>query len=122
LLSQELEGFILSCIKSLWALEALLVIAHDRGRSWTPEELNRELRSNLRLVEDILAQFQRASLVKAEADGRYCYAPATAELERAVEELRIAYADRPLTVVRAVVSAPDAKIRTIADAFKIRKD
>jgi hypothetical protein len=122
LLSEELQLFIRETIRSLWALELLLLVARERARAWTASELNRELRGNLPLVEDILAQFERASLVKAEADGRYRYAPATVELERAVEELKTAYADRPLMVVKAVVSAPDAKIRTIADAFKIRKD
>ena len=122
LLSDELEQFIRNTIKSLWALELLLLLAHDENRLWTPAELNLELRSNVKLVGDLLAQFERGLLVKAEADGRYRYAPVTAELERMVEELKTAYADRPLMVVKAIVSAPDDKIRTIADAFKIRKD
>jgi hypothetical protein len=122
LLSEELERFIRDTIKSLWALELLLLVARERDRPWTPADLNRELRGHIRLVADILAQFERSGLVKLEGDGQYRFAPATAELASAVDELRAAYADRPLTVVKTVIAAPDEKIRTFADAFKIRKD
>lgn len=120
--SEDLNGFIRSTIRSVWALELLLLISRERTRSWTPEDLNRELRGSLGLVSEIIAKFRSAGLIADGGDGSYRYEPQSAELEKLVRELEAAYTARPLAVVRAIVAAPNEKIQTLADAFKVKKD
>lgn len=120
--SEALNGFIRSTIKSVWALELLLLISRERKRSWTPEDLNRELRGSLALVTEIIAKFRGAGLIADGGDGTYRYEPQSVELDKLVRELEAAYAARPLAVVRAIVAAPNEKIQTLADAFKVKKD
>jgi hypothetical protein len=121
LIPEALQRLIRDNLKSVWALELLLLMSRERARSWSADDLNRELRGSLGLVADLLAKFKQAGLVTEES-GQYRYRAATAELERAVHELEAAYAARPLAVVKAVLAAPNEKIQTFADAFKVKKD
>ena len=121
MLPEALQHLIRDNLKSVWALELLLLMSRERARSWSADDLNRELRGSLGLVADVLVKFKQAGLVTEEG-GHYRYRPATAELERAVHELESAYAARPLAVVKAVLAAPNEKIQTFADAFKVKKD
>lgn len=85
-------------------------------------DLNRELRGSLRLVSDILDQFAAAGLVSDGGGGSFRYDPRTADLDKLVQQLEAAYGARPLAVVREIVAAPNEKIQTLADAFKVKKD
>ena len=49
-------------------------------------------------------------------------APASEELRRHVATLTQAYDERPVTLVRLIYALRDGKIRSFADAFKLRKD
>jgi hypothetical protein len=39
-----------------------------------------------------------------------------------VQELEAAYAARPLAVIKAILAAPNEKIQTFADAFRVKKE
>jgi hypothetical protein len=121
LLSDALQHFIRTTVGSAWALELLLLMSRERDRLRTPDELNRELRGSLALVLEILGRFSHAGLVREEGGG-FRYAPASDELAALVNELEAEYAARPLTVFKAIVAAPNEKIQTFADAFKVKKD
>ena len=109
-------------IKSAWALELLLFIRRGETRAWTVAELAAELRSNQSLTTDILASFKKAQLVIEEPAGSFRYTPATAELSDAVRQLDEIYAERPFTLIKEIISAPNDKIRSFVEAFKLRKD
>ena len=120
--SNELNDFIRTTIRSVWALELLLLISREREQAWRAVDLNRELRGSLGLVSDILSQFAAAGLVAEKGDGSFRYEPRSSDLDKLVRQLEAAYAARPLAVVRAIVAAPNEKIQTLADAFKVKKD
>ena len=120
--SEELHTFIRANLRSLWALELLLLMRRERDRSWSADELNRELRGSVSLVQEILHQFRDAGLVELGQEGGYRYRPRTAALDGLVEQLADAYTESPLAVVKSIVAAPNAKIQTLADAFKVKKD
>lgn len=118
---QDLFGFIREQLRSVWALELLLLMRRRADHAWTPEELVSELRASHTLVTDNLAVFERAGLVRADEDGRYAFAPASPVLTALCDQLAAAYAERPVTVINAIVSPPD-KLQGLADAFRIRGD
>lgn len=111
-----------STIKSVWALELLFLLHQDGERSWSPDELIRELRSSSVVVSDALASLQRAKLVRQIEDGRYCYGANPAESSgQMVDELKKIYAVRPVAVVRAIATAPNDKLRLLSDAFRFKE-
>jgi hypothetical protein len=119
-LSDEVLSFLRRFIKSVWALELLLLMRRQAPRAWSVEGLTAELRGSTLLVSDILAGFVAAGLVK-EAAGLYAYQPGR-DLDRLVERLAAAAAAHPGAVATAIRSAPSDKIQTFADAFKLWKD
>lgn len=97
-------------------------MCRNQGRTWTPSELNRELRGSVGLVHDILGKFEQAGLVKREADDRYQWAPSTTESQQLGQELVSTYSTHPFSVIKAITEVQTARIQTLADAFKIKKD
>jgi hypothetical protein len=53
---------------------------------------------------------------------QFRYEPRSADLADAVQALARAYADRRVTVIGLIFAKPTDKIRSFADAFRIRKD
>jgi hypothetical protein len=54
-------------------------------------------------------------------DDEFRYRPASDALARHVATLAQAYEQRPVTLVRLIYALRDGKIRSFADAFKLRK-
>ena len=110
---------------SVDAAELLLVLAEQPGRSWLAAELAARLRLTGALsdadVQRHLDQFQAAGLVAADADGRRQYRPADETLAAHVRMLAQAYKERPVTLFRVIYALRDLKIRSFADAFKLRR-
>jgi hypothetical protein len=118
---QDLLGFIREHIRSVWALELLLLMRRSPERAFTSEELVSELRGSSMLVRDSLASFERAGLVLRDDEGRVRYAPAAPLLADLCDTLDAAYRERSVAVINAIVSPPD-KLQALADAFKIKRD
>jgi hypothetical protein len=78
------------------------------------------MRSSAVAVDEALRNLQRVGLVAADTDNRYRYAPASAELDALASGIAQAYATRPTAVVKAIVTAPDDKLRIFADAFRLK--
>lgn len=117
---QDLLTFIREHIRSVWALELLLLLKRDPERRWTPDELVRELRASTPLIASNLQALQRAGLTACEEDGRCRYAPAASVLDKLSNELEAAYRERPVALINVIASPPD-KLQSLADAFRIRK-
>ncbi len=118
---QDLFGFIREQLRSVWALELLLLMRRQANRAWSPDELVTELRASPTLVSDNLESFQRGGLVIADEEGRYRFSPASPVLASLCDQLDQAYRERPVKVINAIV-APADKLQTLADAFRIRGD
>lgn len=111
-----------SSIKSAWALELLLFMKRQSARAWTVNELTAELRSSPSLVAGIVLNLAKDGLIREIQDGLYQYAPATPELDEAVRQLEAINAERPLAVIKEIISAPNDKLTSFVEAFKLRKD
>ena len=117
----ELLELIRRSVGSVWALELLLLLRRDRNRSWTAEDLLRELRASERLVADNLAALERGGLVVGE-HGQYRYNPATPALDEICGRLEDEYRTRPVRVINAIVSPPNDSLNKLANAFRLRND
>jgi len=117
---EKLLSFIQQTLKSVWALELLLLLRNNPGKTWTGESLVRELRGSDNIVKTALAELKSAHLVKEPGPNHYLFAPATAELNAMVDMVSQAYTDRPIAVIKAITGAPNEKLRVFSDAFKVR--
>lgn len=117
---EEVLAFVQASIPSVWALELLLLVRRDRARTWRASELVRELRSTATVVDHSLAALQSAGMVAGE-DGLYRYQPASAAVDGLVAETARIYGIKPVAVIRAIVTAPNDKLRTFANSFKLKE-
>ncbi len=120
-ISAEILDFISVYLKSVWALELLLLVRSGKGRRWTVAELNRELRASDLLVYKILREFVETGLVVEAAPELFEYRAATPALDQLVNALAGVYAERPVRVIDAIVNTPNKNIQVLADAFNLRR-
>ncbi len=121
MISADLLSFIRASIRSTWALELLLLMRKQAPRAAAPEELVLALRATTSLVNTCLDQLQTAGLVVREDDGRWRYAPAASTLDELTGQLEAAYAERPVTVINAIMATPTDRLKSFADAFRFPK-
>jgi hypothetical protein len=119
---EALVRFIRRSLPSYRAAEVLVHVARAPGRPCTAEELAAAMPGvAIEGVREELGHFVREGLV-VEEDGRYRYAPASEPLRDAVALLVEAYDRRPVTLVRLMDSLRTERIRSFADAFRLKRD
>jgi hypothetical protein len=122
LIDPDLLAFIRASVPSVWALELLLLIKQDSGRAWQVEPLVQEMRASTPAVAHGLTAFEAAGLVQHDGAGNYRYAPAGSALARLADQLEAAYRERPGAIVKAILSSPNEKLQSFADAFRFKGD
>jgi uncharacterized membrane protein YccC len=121
-LPEELLDLIARHVDSMARAEVLLLLHRCADRAWRPEDAADALHVLVPATAQHLEALTASRLVRAEGEPRaYRYAPATPALHAAVEELRVAYDTRPVTLVRAIYERPSTAVRSFADAFRIRR-
>ncbi|CAN7471179.1 hypothetical protein LJR219_003177 [Phenylobacterium sp. LjRoot219] len=100
-IDSDIIGFVRKHVRSVWALELLLLLRRDPARRWSTAELVRELRASTSLVEDNLRRFEASGLVARE-DKHARYAPASPVLEAFCVRLEAAYRKRPVRVINLI--------------------
>jgi hypothetical protein len=105
------------------AAELLLLLAKDRPRWWEVSELHAQLAVATTLAESDVLRYldvlQHGTLVTRDADRRVRYRSSPSH-DAFVANLARLYLERPVTLFRVIYALRDAKIKTFADAFKLR--
>jgi hypothetical protein len=120
----DVQSFLSEHISSVAQLEVLLLLRSRRDQEWTPAEVAKALYTTPDIVAEQLADLQRRGLL-AVTDGsnlHYRYWPSTPELDASVERLDVTYRERRVAVITYIYSQPVDKVRTFADAFRLRRD
>lgn len=117
----DLSGFVREHIRTVWAVELLLLLKNDPERCWPPGDLVRELRASTPLVNDNLTRFERSGLAIRDDRDCYRYAPANGVLANLCDQLEKAYRERPVAIINLIATPPDP-VQGLADAFKFRGD
>lgn len=115
----EILSFVRAAIGSICALELLILLRRERGKVWRPGELVRELRSSNLAVTQALDRLGQSGLVEEVPDLGYRYRQGSAQFDTICQRLETEYVQRPVTIVRAILDAPDEKLRIFADAFRL---
>jgi predicted transcriptional regulator len=117
----DLLTFARTHIGSVYTLELLLLIRRNPGKAWTAEDLVRELRSSRTAVGEGLNRLIQAGLVSENPPGSYIFAPMSSQHERFCAEIEKAFASMPASMMKAIVAAPDEKLRLFSNAFKLKE-
>jgi hypothetical protein len=122
---QEVRAFITEHIGSVLQLELLLLLQKKRDRDFDAAEVVQELRIDPSWAAGQLDDLCAIGILACdESNGtrRYRYSPKTPLLDSAVRSLDRAYTDRRVSVISLIFSKPTDKLRSFADAFRVRKD
>ena len=118
--SDEFCRFLQTTVPSVDAAELLLRLQRDPARWWSAGELAATPLAEADVAR-YLETFQARGLIANDPDRRVQYQPASAVLDSYVRTLAQAYSERPVTLIRVIYALRDSKIRSFADAFKLRR-
>jgi hypothetical protein len=118
----EAETFVVirASIASVWELELLLLLLRSPKRNWKFEELIRELRASSTVVSHAVAQLCAQGFAKETSRSVVQFHPADAIKYEFIRALDALYAAKPVTVIKEIMSRPDARLKTFSDAFRFR--
>lgn len=117
----DLLAFVRASLRSVWALELLLLLHRTPQGPLTHAEAVRELRASDAVVTNCARQLETAGLIARGADGACKYAPAAPVLAELCDALAETYAERPLAIINTIAQASNETLRTFADAFRLTK-
>lgn len=118
----DIRAFLATHARSVAHLEMLLLMGTDPSRSWTADELSRELRTNLAYADSQLKHLRATGAVDVASGGDKHYSisskPGIIDL---IERTRELYGMRRSSVIEFIYSGPLEKIHDLADAFMFGK-
>lgn len=120
MLDSDLLTFIRSSFRSVWAVELVLLLRKQAPAKLAPEQISRELRATTSLVASCIEQLQAAGILAVEDDRSVRYAPASSLIDHLCASLEAAYRERPVAVITAIMSSPNDRLKTLADAFRFK--
>jgi DNA-binding transcriptional ArsR family regulator len=118
----NLESFIGSSFRSVWAIEVLTFLAERPERAFSAEELIGALRVSDAVVTQSIDSLSAAGLVMVDSEGcarLYEGNDQQTKLVRAAIDL---YRKSPDKVRRMIIAQAAPGVTAFADAFKLRKD
>jgi hypothetical protein len=121
--TDEFCRFLQEAVPNVDAAELLLVLAREPVRGWNAAEAVAALGASYAAPEALrhFESFRARGLVVLHADGRMLYQPASETAAAHVRTLERLYRERPVTLIRVIYGLRDQKIRSFADAFKLRR-
>ena len=121
---EELRRFILTSVRSVPFVEALLLFRAAHGEDLDTRALAQRLYVNERGAAELAGELHAAGVLERDAHNPelYRYAPASPELASMLDMLASFYASNLVDVTQLIHSVSTRRAMQFADAFKLRKD
>ena len=119
-LSEPANRFIGRHIRSMNSLELLLYMRDHADAGISARQVTEALRGNAAAMADMLTFFKSHELLAEDAPGMFHYRPRTPDDETVLAELAWLFRQRPVALMDAILASPSDKIRSFADAFRIK--
>lgn len=116
-IDDDLPTLVRRHLRSVWALEILLLLRNRADHPWTVAEVVRELRASNHLVSANLQSLQDSGLILRQDDDAYVFRPASPLLDEFCRLVDETYRARPVTIIN-LISAPEDRLQKLAEAFK----
>ena len=118
----ELDSFIGTSFRSVWALELLKYLAENPGTYHTSDELIAVLRASEAVVSQSVQNLAAAGLAVGDDEGRVAYLEGPGEGAALVKAALALYGRSPDKVRRLIVARSTPGVTAFVDAFRLRKD
>ena len=119
----EIRGFIAQQIESLAQLETLLLMRRDPQRAWNAVGLAKQLYLSEEMCGPMLEELERRQFaVRDAAEQSFRYSSPDAQSDELLDRLAHLYVERRVAVISEIYSNPVSKVKTFADAFRLRKE
>lgn len=116
----EVKALVLEHIDSIDQLEVLLLLFRQPHHDYDPEGVASELRIAPQAAIERLRDLHARGLIERNERG-YRFGAET-ERNRRIFALSQAYLERRVALINLIFSKPTEKLRTFANAFRLRKD
>jgi len=116
----DIVRFVVSDLRTVWALELLLLMRGASDRVWTEADLTAELRANLGMVGEILRRLERLNLVVREGEA-WRYQPGSQQRADLCARAESAYRLKPFAMI-SLIGRGAADLRSLANAFRFKPD
>jgi hypothetical protein len=120
-LPPRVQRFLSQHIDSIEKLEVLLLLRAEAGRNWSAGAAAHALRIAEESARGRLEDLCERGMLACERADSFRYAPLSAADAQAVDELAATYALRRVSVITFIFSRPTERIRSFADAFRLKK-
>lgn len=123
-LPEELRRFILTSVRSVPFVEALLLFRAARGEPMDTRSIAQRLYMPEKAAAELVQELRAAGMLEQEPHRADChrYAPASPELAAMLDMLATFYATHLVDVTQLIHSVSARRALQFADAFKLRKD
>ena len=91
-------------------------------KKWDAQNVSKELRSNVSAATIQLENLERKGLLVVDEQHRFYSYNSSTEHHETIRLLYILYHDRPVAIVACIYEKPTDKLKSFADAFKLKKD
>jgi hypothetical protein len=119
----DIKQFIADNIDSVAQLELLLLMRDQPAKAWSAQEAGNALYAAADVTGLLMADLHAKKLLAAgPAESTYVYRPERAESALLVDRLADLYRERRVAVISTIYTKPIDKIRSFADAFRLRKE
>jgi hypothetical protein len=122
--SDEFCEFIQTSVPTVHASEMLLLL-RSRPQDWwdPPDVLQRMRAAGMAEPEAVrhLELLQARGLLAVGPDKRVQFRPADERIAALVEKLAQAYTERPVTLFRVIYALRDTRVRSFAEAFRLKR-
>jgi hypothetical protein len=120
---EDVQRFITEHIESAEQLDVLVLLHAHPQRTWSAEEVSQAVFSVPQSVARTLERLEQGGLAAGEGDPPvYRYAPGNAATDARVAAVAAAYRANRAAVVKLVFTPRADPVRSLADAFRLRKD
>ncbi|HTI85215.1 MAG TPA: hypothetical protein VL966_01290 [Alphaproteobacteria bacterium] len=116
---EDIFAYVQGAFPSVWALEVLRLLHRERARAWRATDLISELRGSEAAIGSAIAALEAAGLAVSEHDVVRFHAASDTVAELAQRTLEV-YVVRPAWVIRAILTAPNAKLKIFANSFRLK--
>ena|ERR1700734_422358 len=117
-LSAQVKDFVIRHITSIEQLELLLLFASDPSKSWTTQQLVKEMSSSQESVCQRVKQLTEDGLLTKDGE-IFRFAPTTAVKTGIISELSMAYGQYRVRITELIYSRAGV-LKTFSDAFKFK--
>lgn len=123
--SDDFCRFVQTAITAVDTAEILLYLRRNAAAGHGARDVVAGLKPGTSLseaeVERHIEMLRAGNLVAVDEEKRARFQPASDALRGHVDILAAAYSERPVTLIRMIYALRDTKIKTFADAFRIKR-